>query len=170
MHDSRMNMFYCGRGPINKQEVATSGLSACLRGAAASERDLGATASTCHRRSIKLSQNRLALPLAPHRRVQSNEDDERSFLCVSVSVAMVTERDMPCYFPFSRDRKRKGGEEKKMRRKDGNGEPLQKWTDKYYRQDGGGSGGAAAERCRLIEIILTSSSNLFRGNTLQIHK
>lgn len=33
-----------------------------------------------------------------------------------------------------------------------------------------GGDGAAAERCGLIEIILTSSSNLFRGNTLQIHK
>lgn len=35
---------------------------------------------------------------------------------------------------------------------------------------GGGGGAAAAERCGLIEIILTSSSNLSRGNTLQIHK
>lgn len=34
----------------------------------------------------------------------------------------------------------------------------------------GGRDGAAAERCGLIEIILTSFSNLFRGNMLQIHK
>lgn len=34
----------------------------------------------------------------------------------------------------------------------------------------GGRDGAAAERCGLIEIILTSFSNLCRGNMLQIHK
>lgn len=53
---------------------------------------------------------------------------------------------------------------------------LEVCTDKHYRRDTerevvvGERDGAAAERCGLIEIILTSSSNLFRGNTLQIHK
>lgn len=58
-----------------------------------------------------------------------------------------------------------------------NSEPLKEWTDKYYRQgetgetgERGGRDGAAAERCGLIEIILTSFSNLCRGNMLQIHK
>lgn len=37
-------------------------------------------------------------------------------------------------------------------------QPLKGWTDKYYRQ-----GWGAAERCRLIEIILTSFPNLLRG-------
>lgn len=49
-----------------------------------------------------------------------------------------------------------------------NSEPLKEWTDKYYRQDSDGErgeerDGAAVERRGLIEIILTSSSNLFRG-------
>lgn len=48
-----------------------------------------------------------------------------------------------------------------------NSEPLKEWTDKYYRQGreraGGGRDGAAVERRGLIEIILTSFSNLLRG-------
>lgn len=44
--------------------------------------------------------------------------------------------------------------------------------DRGRRETGerGGRDGAAAERCGLIEIILTSFSNLCRGNMLQIHK
>lgn len=50
--------------------------------------------------------------------------------------------------------------------------PLKEWKDEDYRQDraGGGRDGAAAERCGLIEIILTSSSNLCRGNMLFIYE
>lgn len=68
------------------------------------------------------------------------------------------------------ERKRSGGI---YRCESTNSEPLKEWTDKYYRQREGDRGGrdeAAMERRRLIEIILTSFSNLFRGNMLQIHK
>lgn len=54
--------------------------------------------------------------------------------------------------------------------------PLKEWTDKTYRHGVcvcGGWEGAAAERDRIIEIILTSSSNPCEGGVCglrRIHK